>query len=69
MIDLKTITFLNGKPFENCTDDELFAAIRKDEAEINELLKIENKPKALKDRIATLEAGIKKLVAMMDARP
>lgn len=69
MIDLKTVTFLNGKPFENCTDDELFVAIRKDEAEINELLKIENKPKALKDRVTKLEAGIKALVALMDARP
>lgn len=69
MIEVKSVTYLNGKPFENCTDDELFAAIRKDEAEINDLLKIENKPKALKDRITKLEAGIKALVAMMDARP
>ena len=69
VIDIKNVTYLNGKPFENCTDDELFAAIRKDEAEINELLKIENKPKALKDRVTKLEAGIKKLVEMMDARP
>ena len=69
MIDIKTITFINGKPVEECTDDELFAAIRKDEAEIDDLLKIENKPKALKDRVTKLEAGIKALVAMMDARP
>ena len=69
VIDIKNVTYLNGKPFENCTDDELFAAIRKDEAEINGLLKIENKPKALKDRVTKLEAGIKALVAMMDARP
>lgn len=69
MIDIKTITFINGKPVEECTDDELFAAIHKDEAKINELLKIENKPKALKDRVTKLEAGIKKLVEMMDARP
>lgn len=65
---IKMETYLNGKLLSAHTDEELFAAIRKTEAEINSLRGIENKPKALKDRINTLQADIDGLVKYMDAR-
>lgn len=68
MISLETPTFLNGKDIRNYSDAELFEIIRRDEAEIKNLMGIEAKPKALKDRINELQAGIDKLVAFMDSR-
>lgn len=68
MISLETPTFLNGKDIKNYSDAELFEIIRRDEAEIKNLMGIESKPKALKDRINELQAGIDALVAFMDAR-
>lgn len=68
MINLETPTFLNGKDIKNYSDAELFEIIRRDEAEIKNLMGIESKPKALKDRINELQAGIDALVKFMDSR-
>lgn len=68
MINLETPTFLNGKDIRNYSDAELFEIIRRDEAEIKNLMGIEAKPKALKDRINELQAGIDALVKFMDSR-
>jgi hypothetical protein len=68
MINMETITYLNGKPIKQATDAEMFEAIRQTEAEIKGLMGIENKPKALKERMLKLQADIDALVAYMDAR-
>jgi hypothetical protein len=65
---IKIETYLNGKPIAAHTDEELFAAIRKTEAEIKGLSEISNKPKALKERMLTLQADIDALVKYMDER-
>lgn len=65
---IKMETYLNGKPISQCTDDEMFEAIRKTEAARNNLFAIENKPQALKERIKALQADIDGLVKYMDAR-
>lgn len=68
MINMETITYLNGKPIKQATDAEMFDAIRKTEAEIKGLTEIVNKPKALKERMLKLQGDIDALVAYMDAR-
>ena len=68
MINMETITYLNGKPIKQASDAEMFDAIRKTEAEIKGLTEIVNKPKALKERMLKLQADIDALVAYMDAR-
>lgn len=68
MINMETITYLNGKPIQQATDAEMFEAIRKTEAEIKGLSEISNKPKALKDRMLKLQGDIDQLVKYMDAR-
>ena len=68
MINMETITYLNGKPIKQATDAEMFEAIRQTEAEIKGLMGIETKPKALKERMLKLQADIDALVAYMDAR-
>jgi hypothetical protein len=68
MINMETITYLNGKPIKQASDAEMFEAIRQTEAEIKGLMGIDAKPKALKERMLKLQADIDALVAYMDAR-
>lgn len=69
MIQIETVTYLNGKPIKDCNDVEMFDAIRKTEGEIKGLMSIDNKPRALKERILQLQNSIDTLVNYMDSRP
>lgn len=66
--NIQTKVFVNAKDIEMYTDDELYALISKNEAEVARLSAIKNKPKKLEARIAEITAGITKLVEAIDAR-
>ena len=67
-IAITTLTLLNGVDIAKSTDDALYALIAEQEAEIEKLLKIKNKPKRLKAKIEQHQAGITALVAYLDSR-
>ncbi len=67
-IAITTLTLLNGVDIAKSTDDALYALIAEQEAEIEKLLKIKNKPKRLKAKIEQHQAGINALVAYLDSR-
>jgi hypothetical protein len=65
-IKIETITFVNGKPLSDYTDDEVYCVIKKAEDKIAELNKIENKPKKLVADIDKRKSDIQKLVDYLD---
>lgn len=67
-IVITTLTLLNGVDIAKSDDDALYALIAEQEAEIEKLLKIKNKPKRLKAKIEQHQAGITALVAYLDSR-
>lgn len=68
MLKIETHHSLDGENLKHLSDDTLFKKIAQAESQIEELDKIQNKPKALKNRIDTLRSDIEKLVAFMDDR-
>lgn len=65
-IKIKTITFVNGKPINDYTDDEIYCVIRQAEEKITELNKIKNKPKKLVQDIEKRNEEIQQLVDYLD---
>ena len=64
------ITLSGGStlPAKDLSNDQLITAIQEAEKAIEELKSIKHKPELVTQRIAELEAGIKSIVALLDAR-
>lgn len=67
-IKVEQCTFVNGRNIADLNDDTLFAYIEQAERDLERLNAIKNKPTALAQRIADIEAGIKALVDASNAR-
>jgi hypothetical protein len=65
---IETITYVYGQPAKDVSDDQIFTHISNLEAQIKTLNAIENKPKKLVAQVASLQAEIDALVALVDAR-
>ena len=68
MITINTVTYVNDVPVQDLKDDRIFELIARTEGEIKQLEGIENKPKALVTKIESMQASIKELIDIMDAR-
>lgn len=67
-ITVDNVTMINGEPASNYSDAQLYRMIAKEEAAIEELSRIKNKPKRLEAEIARRQAGIEKLVTYLDSQ-
>ena len=67
-ITVTTQVNVNGVNADNYTDAQLFDMIRQQEAEINNLQALINKPQSLLREIKTRQAGIDALVNFMNER-
>ena len=67
-IKVESRTFVNNSDVKGWDDGSIFQLIAAEEAKIKELSAIEAKPKRLAAEIAKRQAGIKDLIAALDAR-
>lgn len=67
-IEISTKTFVNGQDIASMSDAAIYDLIASEEAKINELQKIENKPKKLLAEINRRSKGIVDLVAYLDSK-
>lgn len=67
-IKIETITFVNGTPVKELSQDNITAIISQAEHELAGYNSVVTKTKALKAKIATLQKGIADLVEISDAR-
>jgi hypothetical protein len=68
MIEIKSITYINGTAVEDLTDDQIFGKIAQAEDEIAKLKTIKAKSEKIKAKIAEIQASITGLVEIVDAR-
>lgn len=68
IIKIETKTFVNGVDISTMEDSAIYQLIATQEAEIEKLDKIKNKPKKLKDEITKRQDGITALVAYLDSK-
>lgn len=68
IIKVETKTFINGSDAKNFTSAQVYDMIAAQEASIEKLDAIQNKPKSLQAEIAERRAGIAALVAHLDAQ-
>lgn len=68
IIKIETKTFVNGVDISTMEDAAIYQLIATQEAEIEELDKIKNKPKKLKEEIAKRQEGITALVSYLDSK-
>lgn len=67
-IRIETITFVNGTPVKDLSQDSITTIIAQAERELAEFNKVTTKTRALKAKIAKLQKGINDLVEISDAR-
>ena len=67
-IKIETITYVNGIPVHDLSDDAVFEIISRAEKEITRLEGISARPARIDKRIAELRAGIDELVKLLDER-
>ena len=65
---ITTRTYIKGVEASQVSDEKIFGMISNYEAEIENLNKIKNQPKALKTKVAALQKQIDDLVSFVDAR-
>lgn len=68
ILKIETKTFVNGVAVATMDDSEVYSLIRAQEAQIEELEKINTKPKKLVAEIEKRKAGIQALVDYLDSR-
>ena len=61
-------TFIRGTDATTLNNEAIFSVITEAEARIEQLNKIEHKPKALKDEIEALQLGLQNIVTFVDGR-
>lgn len=64
----ETKTFIRGTDAAALSNEAIFSVITEAEARIEQLNKIEHKPKALKDEIEALNIGLQNIVTFVDGR-
>ena len=67
-IEITTKTLINGQDISAMSDSVIYSTIAAQEAEIEKLEKIKNKPKRLVAEIEKRQAGIKALVDFLDGK-
>lgn len=67
-LEIKDTVTINGALVEQFSDDELFEKVSRAREEIARLEALDVDSKKVKGQIADLEAGIKKLIEIVDSR-
>jgi hypothetical protein len=67
-LSFNNVVFLNGKPVSEYTDEQIYSAIKAEEARIESLEKIQTKPKRLQAEIESAKKGLTDLVTYLDSK-
>lgn len=66
--EIKTTTCINGTDAKHLSDDQIFKIIADLESQIDQLNKVQHKPKKLLDKIDALRADIASIIKYVDER-
>ena len=67
-IEITTKTFINGEDISKMTDSRIYEVIAEQEAHVESLEKIKNKPVRLQREIERCNAGIEALVTFLNSK-